>query len=78
MLSNQNIITNWSYDKPTQEGHYLCCFGDVETHNNVIIDSYEFQKGALRDREGLKVSSYSRSYKFAKLVFSPTEIRGLK
>ena len=73
-----NIIENWSYDKPTEEGYYLVCFGDVETPNNVSIDSYEFQKGALRDKEGLKVSEYSRSYKFAKLVFAPTEIRRLR
>ena len=76
-MTAKNIIKNWSYDKPTEEGYYLACFGDVETDANVSIEKFEFVRGAMRDDKGREVRKYSSAYKFAKLVFKTTEIRGL-
>ena len=63
-----NKITSWTYDKPTEEGDYLCCYGDVETPKNVEfirIDEY-------------CVRVFSNSYKFARLVYAPSELKELE
>ena len=30
-----NAILNWSFDKPTENGFYLACNGDVEAEANI-------------------------------------------
>ncbi len=64
-----NKIKNWSYDKPTEEGLYLICRGDVETEYTVSFERLDFFEGSLRDDSGVKVSSYHNDFKYAKLEF---------
>ena len=72
-----NIINNWSYFKPTEPGDYLICWGDVETPANVEFDQFKIVDGVLIDSSKNLVSGYLNSYKFARLVYSPTEIKEL-
>lgn len=72
-----NIINNWSYEKPTEAGDYLVCFGDLETEANVRFERFSIDNGQLRTSDGESIS-YSGSYKFARLVYSPTEIKEIK
>jgi len=77
-----NFIKEWSYDKPTEAGYYLRCYGDVETENNV--DPVKVVK--VRDQmfvldtkgERTSISTLSDHYKWAKLIYSPTEIKELE
>ena len=71
-----NIINNWSYDKPTEPGDYLVCYGDVETSQNVFHVRLSEVHGQLRGEDGFQLSTLSPSYKFARLVYSPSEIKG--
>lgn len=72
-----NIIKNWSYETPTEEGLYLVCCGDVETPENVTAIEARMVNGELTDGANIVVSNYHGSYKFARLVFSPSEIEGV-
>ena len=73
-----NIINNWSYSKPTEPGDYLVCYGDVETPMNVFHSRFKEADGFLQDASGFYPSNYSDSYKFARLVYSPTEIKEIE
>ena len=73
-----NQITNWSYDKPTEEGDYLVCWGDVETQANIMHERFipTGVKG-LQDLSGVYACDYSNSCKFARLVYASTELKKL-
>ena len=71
--SNKNPILNWTWEKPTEEGLYLACRGDVETQDNI-------QPFKMVEREAEHhaqhpwptynpgcVASWHSSFKFAKL-----------
>ena len=73
-----NIINNWSYDKPTEPGDYLCCWGDVETQANVFHAEFRVVRGQLEDRNGHLLSDYTENHKYARLVYSPTEIKEIE
>ena len=72
-----NTINNWTYTTPTKSGDYLVCFGDVETPKNVRFERFSLEDGQLRTSDGEPIS-YSSSYKFARLVYSPTEIKEIE
>ena len=70
--SNKNPILNWSYEKPTEEGLYLACRGDVETEANINPFRLSFIKydetvnsWPLFTRG--EIGRWHRSFKFAKL-----------
>lgn len=79
-----NKIENWSYEKPTEEGYYLVCWGDVETPENVhtvylAVDAVDvlscYTSSHRRVWRGTFNQYYSNnSYKFARLLFSLSEI----
>lgn len=77
-----NIIEHWSWNKPTQEGYYLMCYGDIRTQANV----WPIKAVEIRDQlhifdttgERSSVAMLSDSYQWAKLIYSPTEIKELK
>ena len=73
-----NIINNWSYDKPTEPGDYLCCQGDVEVSHNVTLERFKSFNGQLKDILNTPIDNYHSSYKFARLVYSPTEIKEIE
>ena len=73
-----NIINNWSYDKPTEPGDYLCCKGDVETFQNVNFQRFSLFNGRLSDDNLVDICRYHESIKFARLVYSPTEIKEIE
>jgi hypothetical protein len=72
-----NIINNWDYVKPTEPGDYLICLGDVETEANVYFERITELHGELVDRDGDKIADYNSAHKYARLVYSPVEIKGL-
>jgi hypothetical protein len=72
-MSN-NIINKWSYSKPTEPGDYLVCYGDVETPANVFYVRLSNVYGILSGEDGFQLD-HILSYKFARLVYSPTEIK---
>lgn len=69
-----NPITNWSFDKPTEPGMYLACYGDIEVVENIFyMTLYEAANTTLSveglvDQDGNDIDSYGPSWKFAKLV----------
>lgn len=63
-----NNITEWSYEKPTEPGLYLCCYGDVETHSNISFVKFEMEYGTLYGQHGEAAWSYSKSCKWARLL----------
>tara|TARA_R110000851_G_scaffold268852_1_gene421573 strand:+ start:763 stop:996 length:234 start_codon:yes stop_codon:yes gene_type:complete len=73
-----NIINNWSYDKPTEPGDYLVCGGDVEAAASVEYMRFRIVSGALVDKDSVSVREYHNSYKFARLVYSPSEIKEIE
>lgn len=73
-----NIIASWSWNHPTEEGDYLVCYGDVETSENVFfMRLHHDPTGTLVDRENdsRPVLGYPPTYKFAKLIYRPSEIK---
>ena len=73
-----NKITNWTYDKPTEAGDYLVCLGDVETPNNVIFVRFDKELAARVNSIPLKPEDFSDSYKFARLIYEPTELKAME
>lgn len=73
-----NKITNWTYDKPTEAGDYFCCYGDVETPANVEFERYTKVDGVLETELGFRPRSYSNSFKFARLIYAPTELKAME
>lgn len=72
----KNAIANWSYEKPSDEGDYLACYGDVETPANVHYLRLKVIDGELRDESThTKITAYGDSYKFAQLVFCGSEVK---
>lgn len=72
-----NKIENWIYDKPTEGGDYLTLIDYLKpTVGNVnFISVIETKEGELVSVHGWRpISSFSSSYKFAKLVYSPSEL----
>ena len=77
-----NFIEHWDYAPPTQEGYYLMCYGDIITQANVWPIKIVEIRGQLHifDTAGERssVEMLSSSYQWAKLIYSPTEIKELK
>ncbi len=73
-----NKITEWSYDKPTEPGDYLVCRGETESQENVTFERFHFNNGALRDQNYDYVSDYHSSFKYARLIYAPSELKGLE
>jgi hypothetical protein len=73
-----NIINNWSYDKPTEPGDYFVCRGDIETEDNITFEKFKLFNGQLEDSMDFPSADYGSSYKFARLVYSPTEIKEIE
>lgn len=73
-----NKITEWSYEKPTEPGDYLCCFGDVETPANVHFERFYLSSDILVNKISLPVRDYHRSVKFARLIYAPSELKELE
>lgn len=66
-----NKITNWLEGKPTKPGFYMICFGDVESPQNLSLQSiYKAADGELIDGDFKRISDYHRSIKFAELDFT--------
>ena len=72
-----NIINNWDNTKPTQPGDYLICLGDVEVSSNVYFERVTYFQDDLVDGDGVKIADYNSAHKYARLVYSPVEIKGL-
>ena len=74
-----NNITNWSYDKPTEEGLYLICNGDIEVQDNIEAVTAQKIDGQLIMFSGngnaWAAHQLSASYKYAKLCFG-SEAKG--
>lgn len=73
-MSNKNPILHWSWSKPTEEGLYLACRGDVETPANIepfrIVPN--IPKKVISEQgwpcyTADQVSGWHSSFKFAKL-----------
>jgi hypothetical protein len=71
----KNPILNWSWDKPTQDGLYLACRGDVETEANIqpfrlvqsCADCYTGSEWPVYNKDD--IVRWHTSFKFAKLCF---------
>jgi hypothetical protein len=67
---NDNIL-NWGAlgEKPTEEGLYLCCRGDVENSDNMsFIRAKRNELGLLVDTVGGDlIEDFWHDFKFAKL-----------
>ena len=72
-----NKIESWSWDKPTREGDYLYCRGDVETQANTKFVRLTLIGGVLIDDEGNDINEYHSSFKFALLVYRGSELAEL-
>jgi len=68
-----NNITNWSYDKPTEEGLYLICNGDIEVMENIQVMEVQIIDGELKgifDGDTFcRVAGIGAAFKYAKLCF---------
>ena len=75
----RNLITEWSYELPTESGYYLACYGDVETP-----DTVDFQAITIADdgayyqvdgERGIFKLDECNATKWARLVYRPSEIK---
>ena len=76
-----NFIKEWSWERPTEEGYYLMCYGDVRTAANVepISIVHKFDHLSVIDLKGERTAldSFGGSYQWAKLIYSPIQIKEL-
>ena len=82
-MNNNNAITEWSYKKPTEQGDYLVCYGDVETESSVTYERFYMastgttlgHKEELFDSDGVWLKDYSSSCKYARLIYTSSELK---
>jgi len=67
---NKTAVLNWDYEKPTEPGMYLACFGDVETVSNIKPVKLIAINGELffEDNYGMSLAEWSDSFKWARLL----------
>jgi hypothetical protein len=66
---NKNVVLNWDYTPPTMPGLYLCCYGDVETTQNIrMVRFAAYGDGHLVTEDGIKPTDFNSRYKWAKLL----------
>ncbi len=75
--ARMNKITEWSHDTPTEPGDYACCRGDVEVQANVTFERFHDVNGQLQDTNFNLVSEYVSCFKFARLIYAPSELKGM-
>ncbi len=64
-----NKITEWTYDKPTEPGLYLMCYGDVEVQKNMTLANVINENGELIDEvDCTPVYNFQPGYKYARLI----------
>ena len=69
-----NAIKDWSFDKPVEPGYYLICYGDIEVAENIqplnitLLD-HVGPRGEWNSASTREVSTWSNSWKFARLSF---------
>lgn len=65
---NITPILNWDYEPPIEPGLYLCCYGDVETVDNVKLVKFFECGGKIKTDEGFLPTDYSTGCKWARLL----------
>lgn len=69
-----NRVTSWQYEKPTEPGIYLCCYGDVESAFNLwlltITESGEWRDLTISGVGALEKNDVSDHNKYAQLEFN--------
>jgi len=69
---NKTAVLNWDYEKPTEPGLYLACFGDVETVSNIypvkVIDGGSGKLYTVRGDDVEALSEWADSFKWARLL----------
>ena len=66
----ENKVDSWLYEKPTEEGVYIVCVGDVESPQNLMLEYFAYRDGKLCDSKMIEIDQYHCSCKFAKLIFN--------
>ncbi len=57
----------FTYEKPTVSGHYLCNKGDVVTDESLFYSHFKESEGILVDQSGTPALAYYKSIKFLKI-----------
>lgn len=68
---NKTAVLNWDYEKPTEPGLYLACYGDVETLSNTRPVKVIAVAGELLVNDGddvTTINEWSDSFKWARLL----------
>ena len=67
-----NKITEWQFEPPTEPGHYLMCYGDIETWANTelveIVSSSAIPESVTDDQMTVAEIASLISYKWARLA----------
>lgn len=74
-MATPNQITGWDYSKPTKEGTFLICYGDVETVANMrLVSVWKFEDVLFVTEQGegdnRRLSEYVDGWKWAELTFA--------
>ena len=65
-----NVIKNWTWEKPSEEGDYFVCYGDVETQNNISYMRLQYNEySELVDQDGENLQPFNEKYKWAKIEY---------
>lgn len=74
---NKTAVLNWDYQKPTEPGLYLACYGDVETTANIKPVKLIAVNGELffEDNYGLSLAEWSSSFKWARLLVGSEAVK---